>query len=128
MQLQCSRRILSLKIDDTTVASGRSRELEFQEKGPGSGIPAGGNLDEFASSISERERGVSQQGSKRLDGGVTVLFRRGSFLSSRTGILLALDPIKTQSGGFFVRLLALKWILVALAFTLPFGNLKKCFY
>lgn len=29
---------------------------------------------------------------------------------------------------FLLGFLAVKWISVAIAFTLPFGNLKECFY
>lgn len=69
-------------------------------------------MDKYTSCISktERKRGVLQEGSKRLDGDVMVLFRCGSFLSNSTSILFPLDPVKIQSvvGFFFVRLLALK--------------------
>lgn len=82
-----------------------------------------------ASQRTKKKRSVLQGGRKRLAGEAVALFRRGSFPSSSTGMLFALEPIKIQSVFFFfVRLLALKWIPVAIAFTLPFGNLKKCFY
>lgn len=48
--------------------------------------------------------------------------------------MVKIESVVFIGGVFFVlfffslRLLAVKWIPVAIAFTLPFGNLKKCFY
>lgn len=66
--------------------------------------------------------------------------RRRSFLSSSVVCFRAYTNGKNRKCCFYwwcvfcvvfffsLRLLAVKWIPVAIAFTLPFGNLKKCFY
>lgn len=54
-----------------------------------------------ASQRTKKKRSVLQGGRKRLAGEAVALFRRGSFPSSSTGMLFALEPIKIQSVFFF---------------------------